>query len=132
MKPVARDAAGVTQRQRRVAEELRHALAFVLQRDGLLTPAGDVVSITVSEVRVSPDLKNATAYVMPLAGRDSAEILKALKLEAAGLRYAMARQLALKHIPALRFALDTTFDQARRIEELLHQPQVARDLEAVK
>jgi ribosome-binding factor A len=116
------------QRQLRVGEELRHALSRLLQRGELRDPALQDVTVTVTEVRVSPDLKNATAYVMPLAGRRSAEVMAGLGRCAGYLRSQLARAVPLRFTPNLAFALDTSFDHANHINELLHRPEVARDL----
>jgi ribosome-binding factor A len=117
-----------SQRQLRVGEELRHALARILQRGELRDPALQGVAVTVTEVRVSPDLKNATAYVMPLAGRDASEVVAGLGRSANYLRGQLAREVPLRFSPGLAFALDTSFDHASRINELLHRPEVERDL----
>ena len=117
-----------SQRQLRVGEELRHALARVLQRGELRDPALKDVAVTVTEVRVSPDLKNATAYVMPLGGQHRAEVIAGLERSAGYLRSQLAREVPLRFSPTLAFALDTSFDHAHRINELLHRPEVERDL----
>lgn len=117
-----------SQRQLRVGEELRHALAEVLQRGELRDPALADVTVTVTEVRVSPDLKNATAYVMPLGGRNGAAVIEGLTRSASYLRGQLARAVPLRFSPSLSFALDTSFDHASRINELLHRPEVRRDL----
>jgi ribosome-binding factor A len=116
------------QRQLRVGEELRHALAKILRDGECRDPALENASITVTEVRMSPDLRNATAFVMPLAGANAAEILAALKRCAAFLKGRIAREVALRNTPNLAFALDGSFDQAERIHRLLSRPEVARDL----
>ena len=66
--------AAASQRQLRVGEELRHALAQLLRPGELRDPALREANITVSEVRVSPDLRNATAFVMPLAGANAEQL----------------------------------------------------------
>lgn len=119
-----------TQRQLRVGEELRHALARILQRGELRDPALQHVAVTVTEIRVSPDLRNATAYVMPLGGQHSAEVIAVLTRSAGFLRGLLAREVPLRFAPSLAFALDTSFDHASRINELLHRPDVERDLTA--
>jgi ribosome-binding factor A len=124
-----RKAEGPSQRQLRVGEELRHALAQILDRHELRDPALQDVTVTVTEVRVSPDLKTATAFVMPLGGGHAAETIAALKRSAPYLRGLVARSVQLRHAPQLGFALDTSFDQASRIDALLHRPEVARDLD---
>lgn len=112
----------------RVGEELRHALSRILQRGELRDPALQETAVTVTEVRVSPDLKNATAYVMPLGGQHRAEVIAALTRSAGFLRGQIAREVPLRFTPGLSFALDTSFDHASRINELLHRPEVERDL----
>jgi ribosome-binding factor A len=110
-----------SQRQLRVGEELRHALAQLLARGELRDPELAGVPITVTEVRASPDLKNATAYVMPLGGGEEAPIIKALKRAAPFLRGRLAREVTLKFAPALTFELDNSFAEAERIETLLRE-----------
>lgn len=118
-----------SQRQLRVGEELRHVLAAILARGELRDPALKDLSITVSEVRVNPDMRHATAYVMPLGGvGDAAEIVTALNRAAAFLSHEVGRRITMKYTPSLQFTLDTVFDEAQRIDALLRQPGVARDL----
>jgi ribosome-binding factor A len=120
---------GAGQRQRRVGEEVRHALAHILRGDGCRDPALHDASITVSEVRISPDLRNATAYVMPLGGANADAVMAGLKRSTPFLRAHLARDLPLRYAPNLSFALDSTFDQAHRISTLLGRPEVERDLD---
>ena len=119
-----------SQRQLRVGEALRHALAQLLRPGELRDPALSGADITVTEVRVSPDLKNATAFVMPLAGANTAEIMAGLRRSAPFLRGRLARAVELRQTPNLVFALDHAFDNAARIAALLARPEVERDLHA--
>jgi ribosome-binding factor A len=126
-------AAGVegqaSQRQLRVGEELRHALAKILREGKSRDPALENASIIVTEVRMSPDLRNATAFIMPLGGMNASEVIAGLKRRAAFLKGVLAREVQLRNTPNLVFALDGSFDQAGRISSLLARPEVARDLE---
>jgi ribosome-binding factor A len=119
---------GPSQRQLRVGEELRHVLAAILGRHELRDPALKDAVVTVTEVRISPDLKSATAFVMPLGGAHADEVMAALQRGAAFMRGIVAREVPLRYVPALRFALDTSFDHASRIEALLHRPEIERDI----
>jgi ribosome-binding factor A len=107
---------------------MRHALARIFERGELHDPALHEAPLTVTEVRVSPDLKRATAYVMPLAGRNAAEIMAGLKRGAGHLRRLVAQEVKLRVAPQISFALDQSFDEASRIEGLLRREDVARDL----
>lgn len=119
-----------SQRQLRVGEELRHALAQLLRPGELRDPALRDADITVTEVRVSPDLRNATAYVIPLAGANADEIMAGLRRSAPFLKGRIARMVELRQAPSIAFAFDTSFDSAARIAALLHSPEVERDLHA--
>lgn len=119
--------AGPSQRQQRVAELVRHALAEVLSRGDLQDDVLTKNVITIPEVRMTPDLKLATAYVMPLGGRDREAVLKALDRNKKVLRQEVARRVNLKFAPDLRFLQDESFDEAARIDALLRSEKVARD-----
>lgn len=120
-----------SQRMLRVGEELRHALAAVLQRGDFHDPDLKGHLVIVSEVRISPDLKNATAFVTPLGGQHMDEMLAALRRAAPFLRGQIVRSVNLRHAPTLSFEPDTSFDYAGRIDAILHSPDVARDLSPV-
>ena len=116
-----------SQRQLRVGEELRHALAGVLARGGFGDPLLADRNITVTEVRVSPDLKNATAFVTPLGGKDLAAVTGALNRAAGFVRAQVARAVTLRHMPRLSFQADGRFDRAMRMRRVLSSPRVRRD-----
>lgn len=118
-----------SQRQLRVGEIVRHALADILTRGQMADPALDGVVITVPEVRMSPDLKNAVALVMPLGGRDTAKVMAALERSRKWFRGQIARRVDLKFAPDVHFRLDTRFDDDDAVTQVLHRPEVARDLD---
>ncbi len=119
---------GGVQRNLRVGEEIRHALADIFIRGEVHSMDLFGASITVSEVRVSPDLKNATAYVMPLAGENKETLITALKLSSPELRHLVSKRMKLRHMPKIFFSLDESYDEAQRINNLLKKPEVVRDL----
>jgi ribosome-binding factor A len=121
-----------TQRQLRVGEELRHALAWIFERGILRDPDLSGVMLTVTEVRVSPDLKHATAFVMPLGGQGVETVLKGLDRVKGFLRHEVARTVTLKFLPEFHFQPDTSFEQGGRIDALLRQPEVQRDLTSAR
>jgi ribosome-binding factor A len=117
-----------SQRQLRVAEEIRHVLAGVFVRGEIRDPELAEVAITVTEVRIGPDLKRATVFVTRLGRSDIAAKLPALKRAAPFLRAQVARALRLRAAPELSFLADTSIDYAMHVDELLRAPEVARDL----
>ena len=119
---------GPSQRQLRVGELVRHALANVFSR-GEAGPEFDGVFLSIAEVRMSADLKHATALVAPLTAGGGDELVATLNRNAARLRGRISPALRqMRSMPDLKFRLDTRFEDDRRIDELLRSPQVARDL----
>jgi ribosome-binding factor A len=116
-----------SQRQLRVGEEIRQALAQMFAHGETHIPALDSGSITVSEVRVSPDLKNATVYVMPLAGANKESIMAQLKEHTNRMRHLLRHKVILRYLPKLTFKLDTSYEVASRIHQLLESDRVKRD-----
>lgn len=121
-------APGGSQRQLRVGEQVRHAIAEILAQGSVHDADLEGHIVTVPEVRMSPDLKLATIYVMPLGGRDTELVIAALDRNKKFLRGEVARRVNLKFAPDLRFRVDERFDEAERIEKLLRTPAVQKDL----
>jgi len=120
---------GPSQRQLRVGEEIRHALAEILLRTEFHDPALAKAHLTISEVRMSPDLKHAMVFLTKLGNEDVTPLLPALRRVAPFLRAQVAPRLGLRVTPELKFLPDEALEQATRINKLLHRPEVARDLE---
>tara|TARA_Y100001001_G_scaffold123796_1_gene122177 strand:- start:136 stop:561 length:426 start_codon:yes stop_codon:yes gene_type:complete len=124
-----------SQRQLRVAEQIRHVLTEVLQRGKFFDEAlMDAAHITVAEVRISPDLKKATAYALPGASRNTnepmskqeaedshKELVKALNKAHGYFQKEIAHQLNLKFTPRVHFVHDKAFNEAGRIEHLIQK-----------
>lgn len=119
---------GPTQRQLRVAEEVRHILSGILFRGEKGEELLQKTSITVTEVRLSPDLKCAKVYVMPIGGEQQEAVVKALNKSSSFYRFHLGRQLAVKFIPSLKFYRDESFDEASKIAQLLQSDRVKQDL----
>ena len=110
-----------SQRQLRVGEEIRHALATIFMREELHDPALQGVSLTFTEVRISPDLKNATVFFLPLGGRDLDAIVKGLSRAAPHIRSLLNKHVRLRALPRLKFLPDESYDYAEGIDRLLRQ-----------
>jgi ribosome-binding factor A len=113
----------------KVGEQVRHVISELLSRqmvhDEVLT--GHTVSVT--EVRMSPDLRHAMVFVKSLLGADEDVVLKALRTNTAFFQREVASKLKLKYAARLKFLPDESFDEASRIDALLADPRVKRDLE---
>ncbi|MCL4671719.1 MAG: 30S ribosome-binding factor RbfA [Sphingomonadaceae bacterium] len=113
----------------KVAERVRHILSELLARQEVHDETVSATSIAVTEVRMTPDLRNATVYVKPLLGAEEGVVVKALRQNTAFFQREVAKRLGLKFAPRLQFKPDESFDEADRIERLLNDPKVARDLD---
>lgn len=118
-----------SQRQLRVGELVRHALSEIFARGETNDPDLEKSGVTVLEVSMTPDLKQARAYVRPLHDGHEELLMAALKHNKKYLRKLLPPRLGLKFMPNIRFVLDTASDHARRIEDILHDPKVLRDLQ---
>lgn len=106
-----------SQRQLRVAEELRHVLSGLIQRGDF--PEGDLhVPVTISRVDISPDLQNALVFFMPLGGLHTEETLEFLRKNSWFLRKGIGGKMQLRRVPYLQFIVDDTFDAADRMNKL--------------
>lgn len=113
----------------RVGEQVRHALAEMLQRGEVRDDVIESAVISVSEVRMSPDLRIATAFVAPLGATNDDVVIDALNRNARFIRGRMGPALRqMKYMPEFRFRLDTSYDNMAKIDQLLRSPEVARDL----
>ncbi len=119
-----------SQRQLRVGEVLRHALSSIFARGETNDPELEEIGVTVLEVSMSPDLKQGLVYVRPLQFNKEKELLAAIKRNRKYIRILMAPHISLKFMPDIRFKIDTAPDHAQRIDHLLTQPKVKRDLAA--
>ena len=124
----SRSNTGPSQRQLRVGEVLRHALADVLRRGDLRDPDLAGVSVTITQVKPSADMRYATIYCEPLGGKNAKPIIAALNRNKGYLRGEMGHLITLKFTPELRFLEDESFAEAQKIETLLKSEAVQRDL----
>lgn len=112
----------------KVGEQVRHVLADLLTRQEVHDEVLTAHSVSVTEVRMSPDLRHATVFVKPLLGAHEEEVLKALRTNTAFFQREVAQRLKLRFAAKLKFVPDESFDEATRIDALLDDPRVKRDL----
>ena len=113
----------------KVGEQVRHVISELLTRQQVHDDVLSAHSVSVTEVRMSPDLRHATVFVKPLLGEDEEVVLKALRTNTAFFQREVAGKLKMKFAAKIRFLADESFDVAGKIEALLADPRVARDLE---
>lgn len=119
-----------SQRQLRIAQEIKKIIAGALERGDVRNPLILDNFVTITNVDISPDLKYCTVYFMTLNGQNLGQIEDDLNAEARGMKKIIASKLKLRYTPDLNFRMDTSFEEVDRIEQLLRDPKVAKDLES--
>ncbi|ABD26924.1 ribosome-binding factor A [Novosphingobium aromaticivorans DSM 12444] len=112
----------------KVGEQVRHILSELLARQEVHDDVLSAHTVSVTEVRMSPDLRHATVFIKALLGEDEDLVLKALRTNTAFFQREVAQRLRLKYAARLKFLADESFDVASKIETLLADPKVQRDL----
>ena len=118
-KRTKKDNTAKSQRQLRVGEELRHLISNALHRETFYDVVLENNNITVTEVNVSPDLKNAKVYIMPLGGENKIEVLESLNRIKGYIQKLISSEIQLRQIPRLSFVIDTTFEYANKIDNII-------------
>ena len=112
----------------KVGEQVRHILSELLARQLVHDDVLTAHTVSVTEVRMSPDLRHATAFIKSLLGADEAQVLQALRTNTAFFQKEVAARLKLKYAAKIKFLPDESFDEAGRIDALLNDPRVQRDI----
>jgi ribosome-binding factor A len=121
-------------RAAKVSDRIREELMNMILRGDVHDP--DVAGCVVSAVTVTRDLSLARVYVR-LLETDPSEarqlrLVKALGRAQPFIRREIARRVALRRAPDLRFAWDDVADRASRVEELLHDVSLEKTGESAK
>ncbi len=119
---------GPSQRQLRIGELIRKALAEIFIRIDIQDADLTNTVITVAEVKVSPDAKKATAYIFPLGGNNQETVVNALNKHVKFIRGEVSRKVSLKYMPQINFEIDNSFDNLEHIDSILRSDKVAKDL----
>ncbi len=119
-----------SQRQLRMGEAMRQALADIITRESFADPLIADATFTISEVRPSPDLKQATVFVSVLGmdGHEEQLAIQALNAQKGPIRQALDQKITRKYSAALNFVRDALYDQAGHIDALLRSDKVQADI----
>lgn len=112
----------------KVGERVRHVMSELLTRQQVHDETLSAHTVSVTEVRMTPDLRRATVYVKPLLGANEEEVVTALRQNTAFFQREVAKRLGLRSAAKIQFRADDTFEEAQRIERLLTDPRVKRDI----
>ena len=118
-----------SQRQMRFSELIRSLISECLLVEDFYNFNFETTSITISYVKMSKDLRIANIYLMPLGGENKNLITKELnEKKYIFQKYLSKAKISSKFTPKINFFLDDTFDEAEKIEKLLLDKNVSRDL----
>ena len=118
-----------SQRQIRYGELIRSLISDCLLKEDFYDQSISSTSVTVSYVKMSKDLKIASVYLMPLGGENQQNLLENIKQKKYIFqRYMSKAKLKSKFTPKINFLIDDTFDEAEKIEKLLLDKKVQKDL----
>lgn len=117
-----------SQRQLRVGQEIKKIIAGEINQGKVRNLEGIDTLVTIVEAQVSPDLKYADVYFITSNATTDKEVLEGLNLAANHFRKVVAANTALRFVPEIRFRIDDSFAEADKIEKLLHDPKVSRDV----
>ena len=119
-----------SQRQLRFSELIRSLISECLLVEDFYNLSFETTSLTISYVKISKDLRIANVYLMPLGGENKNKIIEEINSQ----RYIFQKflskaKLNSKFTPKINFYLDDSFDEAEKIEKLLLNKDVQRDLD---
>lgn len=116
-------------RSLKVGEQVRHVISELLTRQIVHDDVLSSHTVSITEVRMSPDLRHAFVYVKALLGAEEEAVLKAMRTHTAFFQREVASKLKMRFAAKIRFVQDESFDQALRIDSLLADPRVKRDIQ---
>ena len=119
-----------SQRQMRFSELIRSLISECLLVEDFYNFSFEISSITISYVKMSKDLRIANVYLMSLGGVNKNNIIEELNDKKIIFQKFLSRaKLNSKFTPKINFFLDDSFDEAEKIEKLLLNKNVSRDLD---
>ncbi|MDD4555948.1 MAG: 30S ribosome-binding factor RbfA [Alphaproteobacteria bacterium] len=117
-----------SQRQLKVGQEIKKIIAGLIERGEIRNLAEINVLVTITEVRISPDLKYSNVFFVTSDDNKNEEVLKGLQLAANFFRKQVASRTELRYVPQIIFKVDESFAEAEKIEKLLLNDKVQKDL----
>lgn len=117
-----------SQRQLRVAEEIKHVLGQMFVRDetfieGLKTPY-----LMITETKISPDFSVATVLIRAIGDVDTKQQVALLNANKGVFRFQLGKKIRLRIVPDIRFFEDGSFEEITHITNLINSDAVQNDV----
>lgn len=100
----------------KVNEQLRKLLGEIMERELSLKPG---VIITIPKVDTSKDLRYTRMFVSVFPENETNYVVETLKKELSGIQKQLYSKLYMRPMPKLAFEIDTTAQEADKVEKLL-------------
>ncbi len=118
-----------SQRQLRVAEEIRHIISQLLIQNDIYIQGLSPKFLMITKVSISPDLSYATVFVQSMNDIDIDNQLLLLNKHKGAFRYQLGKKVRLRIVPNVIFKSDASFQQSKFIDDLLNSPKVRADID---
>lgn len=111
-------------RQQRIAQVILKEVSEMIQFE-IKDP--DIGFVTIMDVEMTNDYSLAKLYVTFLDKEKGPELqLKALNGYAKQIRGALGKKLMIRKIPEIKFLIDSTFEQGKKIDDIIDLLQKQR------
>lgn len=100
----------------KVNEQLRKLLGEIMERELSLKPG---VIITIPKVDTSKDLRYTRMFISVFPEAETNYVSETLKKELSGIQKKLYTKLYMRPMPKLSFVIDTTEQEADKVEKLL-------------
>lgn len=115
-------------RIKRIESELTKEISLLIRNDIKDPRIAPITSVT--EIKLTDDLQSAKIYISVLGDEEEKnETIEGLKSSIGFIKKELGRRMNLRHIPDLKFILDTNLEQALHIESLIDKA-IKQDNEA--
>lgn len=121
-----------TQRQLRVAEEIRHILGKMFMEDNLFIEGLKPAYTMITDVKIAPDMSYAHILVRAIPPVDTDEQVALLNENKGKFRYRIGKSIRLRIVPDIIFRSDVRFEETKAMDDLLNNPKVRADVEKYK
>lgn len=106
----------MSQRITKLNKLIKEHLGEIFQRELSLKPG---VFLTIAKVDTTPDIRYTRVSISVFPFKESDYALKTIKKEIYPIQGALNKKLAMRPLPRLQFLLDSTEENADKIEKIL-------------
>ena len=102
----------------KINENFRHHMSEIITKEVSLKMG---VIVTIARVTTTPDLRRCAILVSVFPASDGQYVMKTLKKEIYSLQRSLNMKLHMRPLPRIHFELDTTEEEAQKVEDILRE-----------